>query len=72
MENALFYTFSTIAQTLAAAIALLGAFVLFRLQTIGATLQELSILVIQPYLPDSEVSRPVVQHRKHRARGQLP
>ncbi len=32
MENALFYTLSTISQTLAGAIALLGAFVLYRLQ----------------------------------------
>lgn len=33
MQNALLYTFSTIAQTLAGAIALLGAFVLYRLQS---------------------------------------
>jgi hypothetical protein len=32
MENTLLYTFSTIAQTLAGAIALLGAFALYRLQ----------------------------------------
>jgi hypothetical protein len=35
MENTLLYTFSTIAQTLAGAIALLGAFVLYRLQSLG-------------------------------------
>lgn len=57
MENALFYTFSTIAQTLAASIALLGAFALYRLQTIGVALQELSTFIIQPYLPDDTASR---------------
>ena len=52
MENALFYTFSTIAQTLAAAIALLGAFALYRFQTIGTALHDLAASAIQPYLPD--------------------
>ena len=52
MENALFYTFSTIAQTLGAAIASLGAFALYRLQTIGATLENLGVGVIQPCLHD--------------------
>jgi hypothetical protein len=52
VENALFYTFSTIAQTLAAAIALLGAFALYRLQSIGASLRDLADSVIQPYLPN--------------------
>ncbi len=33
--NSIFYTFSTIAQALAGAIALLGAFVLFRLQSLN-------------------------------------
>jgi hypothetical protein len=37
--NALFYTFSTIAQTLAGAIALLGAFVLFRRQSLNAEIE---------------------------------
>jgi len=32
MDTAIYYTFSTIAQTLAGGIALLGAFVLFRFQ----------------------------------------
>lgn len=35
IATALFYTFSTIAQTLAGAIALLGAFVLYRFQTLN-------------------------------------
>ena len=52
MENALFYAFSTIAQTLAAAIAFLGAFALYRLQAIGASLKAVSSGAIQPYLPD--------------------
>lgn len=47
MENALFYTFSTIPQTLAAAIALLGAFVLYRLQSINAEIEEKSSTVQQ-------------------------
>lgn len=57
MENALFYTFSTIAQTLAAAIALLGAFTLYRLQTIGALLDDLALTAMQPYLPDDTARR---------------
>jgi hypothetical protein len=40
ISNALFYTFSTIAQTLAGAIALLGAFVLYRLQSLRAQIDE--------------------------------
>jgi hypothetical protein len=38
--NALFYTFSTIAQSLAGAIALLGAFVLFRLQSLNTEIDD--------------------------------
>ncbi len=40
MENTFFYTFSTIAQALAGALALLAAFVLFKLQNIDAELTE--------------------------------
>jgi hypothetical protein len=40
--SALYYTFSTIAQSLAAAIALLGAFVLYRLQTLNAEIERRS------------------------------
>ena len=36
--NALYYTFSTIAQTLGGAIALLGAFVFYRLQGLNASI----------------------------------
>jgi hypothetical protein len=42
MQNALLYTFSTISQTLAGAIALLGAFVLYRLQAVDASIRFLS------------------------------
>ena len=57
MENALFYTFSTIAQTLAAAIAILGAFVLYRLQSLSAEIEDAALTAIQPYLPNDEVNR---------------
>jgi hypothetical protein len=40
MDTALYYTFSTISQTLAGAIALLGAFVLYRFQLLGAEADE--------------------------------
>lgn len=40
MENALYYTFSTIAQSLAAIMGLLGAVALFRLQTVESELRE--------------------------------
>jgi hypothetical protein len=43
MENALFYTFSTIAQALAAAMALLSAFALYRLQSIDSECQGLAL-----------------------------
>lgn len=39
MVNSLYYTFSTIAQALAGAIALLGAFVLFRLQSLNGEIE---------------------------------
>jgi hypothetical protein len=38
--NTLFYTFSTIAQTLATAIALLAAFLLYRLQVLGSQIED--------------------------------
>lgn len=40
MQAALFYTFSTIAQTVAAALAVLGAFVLYRLSQYGVEMAE--------------------------------
>jgi hypothetical protein len=52
MENALYYTLSTIAQSLAAAFALLGAFVLFRLQHLSSVCASTGKTVIRPYLPN--------------------
>ena len=49
MDSALYYTFSTIAQTLAAAVALLAAFVLYRLQTLNSEIEERSDRVLQHY-----------------------
>ncbi len=63
MENALFYTFSTIAQTLAAAIALLGAFALYRLQSIGGLLHDLAVSAVQPYLPNDEAQKLLGEER---------
>ena len=40
MSNALYYTFSTIAQTLAGAMALLAAFLLYRLQTLNQSIEK--------------------------------
>ena len=40
MSNALYYTFSTIAQTLAGAMALLAAFLLYRLQVLNRAIEE--------------------------------
>ena len=45
MENSLFYTFSTIPQVLAAAIALLAAFVLYRLQFTNSQIAEKSVII---------------------------
>ena len=45
MENALYYTFSTIAQALAAAVALLGAFTLYRLQLLTASFLEAATIL---------------------------
>lgn len=52
MENALYYTFSTIAQTLAGAIALLAAFVLYRLQILATALDKHADLIREQYYED--------------------
>jgi len=49
MINTIFYTFSTIAQTLAGAIALLGAFVLYRLQSLRSVIEIDSGEIVQGY-----------------------
>ena len=56
-ENALYYTFSTVAQSLGAAISLLGAFVLLRYQMINATLQLAAKTAMRGALLDQEVGR---------------
>jgi hypothetical protein len=48
METVFFYTFSTIAQTLAGAIALLAAFVLYRLQGLNTDIDENSMRLSLP------------------------
>jgi hypothetical protein len=45
METTFYYTFSTIAQALAAVIALLGAFVLYRAQLLGSDLAHASAVI---------------------------
>ena len=57
MENTLYYTFSTIAQSLAGAVAFLGAFVLFRLQSIAQQLRASADLLSQTWLGDDELQR---------------
>jgi len=49
VETTLYYTFSTISQTLAGAIALLGAFVLYRLQSLGNELEDIGITTMNAY-----------------------
>jgi hypothetical protein len=49
MTNTIFYTFSTIAQTLAGAIALLGAFVLYRLQSLRTAIEQESFETAELY-----------------------
>jgi hypothetical protein len=48
MANAFFYTFSTIAQTLAAAIALLAAFLLYRFQGLNHEIDDNSMRLSLP------------------------
>jgi hypothetical protein len=57
VENTLYYIFSTIAQTLAGAIAFLGAFVLFRLQSIAHSLRSNAELLCRSWLGDAELHR---------------
>lgn len=57
MENTLYYTFSTIAQALAGAVAFLGAFVLFRLQSIAHQLRGSADLLSESWLDDDELQR---------------
>jgi uncharacterized membrane protein len=63
MENALFYTFSTIAQTLAAAIGFLGAFALYRFQSTRAILTEYSNYIIHETF-ENEETKALVREEK--------
>ena len=54
MDTTLYYTFSTISQTLAGAIALLGAFALFRLQSLNHALEDVSLTVVNCYSSSPE------------------
>ena len=49
METALYYLFSTIAQTLAAALALIAAFTLYKMQILESKIKETSLLLINFY-----------------------
>jgi hypothetical protein len=57
MDTTLYYTFSTIAQSLAGAIAFLGAFVLFRLQSIAVQLRSSTDLIRESWLGDDHLQR---------------
>jgi hypothetical protein len=54
MDTALYYTFSTISQTFAGAIALLGAFALYRLQQISSEIVELGDSSFSFYINNSK------------------
>jgi hypothetical protein len=53
MDTALYYTFSTVAQVLAAAIALLGGLALYRLQLLAGTLKDDGVVVYNNYADNS-------------------
>jgi hypothetical protein len=65
MENALLYTFSTIAQALGGMFALLAAFVLYRFQSLGSMMDGDAKL-----LEDVYTGRGTEQDRHHELRGQ--
>lgn len=55
MEATLYYTFSTIAQTLAGAIALLGAFILYRLQKLNNGLDDHAKFIRKQYSEEEDL-----------------
>ena len=55
MESTLYYTFSTIAQTLAGAIALLGAFILYRLQKLNSGLDDHAKFIRKQYSEEEDL-----------------
>lgn len=56
MENSLYYTFSTIAQSLASLMGLLGAFALFRLQSIENDLRSRGANISKSFLGHEEIT----------------
>lgn len=56
METTFYYTFSTIAQSIAAAMGLIGAFVLFRLESVNAQIEEATEKIIR-YLDSTSYTR---------------
>lgn len=69
MENALLYTFSTVAQSLAAAIALLGAFVLYRLDILSAEIRRRSDMILDTTQIESLETRERERAKDANARG---
>jgi len=61
MENALYYTFSTIAQTLAGAIALLAAFALYRLQSLDNIIEEKCSFVFNSLRNESQEEKELIE-----------
>jgi hypothetical protein len=57
VDNTLYYTFSTIAQALAGSVALLGAFVLYRLQGLEREVHSAVSVVAQAWVEDQEMQR---------------
>jgi hypothetical protein len=56
MENSLYYTFSTVAQSLAALMGLLGALALFRLQSIENDLRSRGATISRAFLGHKEIT----------------
>lgn len=56
MDNSLYYTFSTIAQSLAALMGLLSAFALFRLQSIDAELRDRGSALIRGFAGEHKLN----------------
>jgi hypothetical protein len=62
MENALYYTLSTIAQTLAGAFAILAAVVLFKLSSLAKE-QEVAAAILNEHDIDADVYLPIARKR---------
>jgi hypothetical protein len=65
MTNTLFYTFSTIAQTLAGAFALLGAFVLYRLQSLRSDIERDSSEIANIYITHLHTTGSIITGDPH-------